>query len=454
MADFDLVVRGGKVVTAEAVSAAGVGVLDGAIAAIGPDVGGGAAEIDATGLHVFPGGIDPHVHFDEPGRTDWEGVESGSRSLAAGGFTTYVDMPLNNVPVTVDAASFELKLEAIRAKSHVDFALWGGLVQGSVDRLEEQHERGAAGFKAFMCYSGIDEFPGVDDLTLYEGMAKIAELDSILLLHAENAAIVGGLGKRARDEGRLAPRDFVATRPPVSELEAIARAILFAEETGCATHVVHVSLACGVRMVAEARARGADVSCETCPHFLLFTEEDVETVGLPLKSAPPVRSAEERAGLWALIADGTLRLVTSDHSPGAPEVKVGDFFTAWGGISGCQSTLQLLLAAGHGERGLGLPTIADVTARAAAQRFALPGKGEIAVGNDADLALVDLSWEGEVRLEDLRYRHKYSAYAGLPIRGRIVRTIVRGTTVYENGRIVSEPIGRFLTPARRVAMAR
>ena len=202
MPELDLVVRGGTVVRASGAARADVGVADGLVVAIEPELESGREEIEASGLHVLPGGVDPHVHFDEPGRTEWEGVASGTRALAAGGITTYVDMPLNNSPVTVDGPSFDAKLPAVSASSLVDFALWGGLVPGNVDRLEELHERGALGFKAFMCHSGIDEFPGVDDLTLYEGMQRIAELGSILLLHAENPAIVAGLGARAREHGK------------------------------------------------------------------------------------------------------------------------------------------------------------------------------------------------------------------------------------------------------------
>jgi allantoinase len=191
-----------------------------------------------------------------------------------------------------------------------------------------------------------------------------------------------------------------------------------------------------------------DVTCETCPHYLLFTEDDLEAIGLPLKSAPPVRTAADRDGLWELVASGELAMVTSDHSPGAPEVKRGDFFAAWGGISGCQSTLQLVLEAGHALRGVPLETVASVTARAAARRFGLAGKGELAPGFDADLALVDLRWTGAVELDDLHYRHSYSAYAGQAIRGRIVRTLLRGRTVYADGVFDPEPRGRLLIPRR------
>ena len=447
MAEFDLVVRGGQVVTRDGVAPVDIGVSDGAITAIGPELAGGFEEIGAGGLCVFPGGVDPHVHFDEPGRTHWEGVDTGSRSLLAGGLTTFVDMPLNNIPVSVDGPSFSEKLDAIRTVSHTDFGLWGGLVSGNVERLVEQHELGACGFKAFMCYSAIDEFPQVDDLSLFEGMQTIAELDSILLLHAENADIVGGLGARAKAEGRTEPADFMASRPPISELEAVSRAILFAEETGCATHFVHVSVARSVVLVANAQARGVPVSCETCPHYLLFGEEDMERIGLPLKTAPPVRASGESDALWALIGDRTLRMVTSDHSPGHPEVKDAGFWNSWGGASGAQSTLQLLLEEGHGNRELPLQMIAELAGGSAAGRFRLAGKGDVAVGADADLALIDLSWRGDVKLDELHYRHKYSCYASLPIRGRIERTLLRGQTVYENGTFPSPPQGQFIAPS-------
>ena len=447
MADFDLVIRGAQLVTRDGAAPADVGISDGAIAAVGPELAGGAEEIGAAGLHAFPGGVDPHVHFDEPGRTHWEGVDSGSRSLLAGGMTTFVDMPLNNIPVSVDGPSFSEKLEAIRTVSHADFALWGGLVSGNVDRLPEQHELGACGFKAFMCYSAIDEFPQVDDLSLFEGMQTIAELDSILLLHAENADIVGGLGARAKAEGRTEPRDFMASRPPISELEAVSRAALFAEETGCATHFVHLSVARAVLIVAEAQARGVPVSCETCPHYLLFCEADMERIGLPLKTAPPVRASGERDALWALIGDRTLRMVTSDHSPGHPDVKDAGFWGSWGGASGAQSTLQLLLEEGHTARELPLQMIAELTGGSAARRFRLAGKGELAVGADADLVLVDLSWRGSVELDDPHYRHQYSCYAGLPVRGRIEHTLLRGETVYDNGSFAPTPQGRFIVPS-------
>jgi allantoinase len=343
MSLYDLIIRNGTVVTPTGVTQADIAVSEGRIAEIGPALeGGGKAEIDATRLHVFPGVVDAHVHFNEPGRAEWEGFATGTAALAAGGATTYFDMPLNAHPPTVDAEAFDLKLAAAQASSLVDFGLWGGLVPGNLDRLDELAERGVVGFKAFMSNSGIEDFQACDDLTLYEGMARSARLGLIVAVHAENDAITGLLARRATAQGRTGVRDYLDSRLVVAELEAIERAILFASETGCPLHIVHVSSGRGVSLVAEARARGVDVSCETCPHYLVLTEEDVERLGAIAKCAPPLRPAAELKALWARLAAGDVDLVATDHSPAPPALKCpGDFMKAWGGIA----SLELSLAA-------------------------------------------------------------------------------------------------------------
>jgi allantoinase len=434
--DADLVVRGGRVVRAGAEpEVLDVAITDGRVAAVGAGLDlDGAWEIDASGLHVLPGGVDPHVHFNEPGRAEWEGFASGSRALATGGFTTFVDMPLNSLPVTVDADAFDRKVTDATGTAHVDFGLWGGLLPGRLGSIEELVQRGAMGFKAFLCASGIPEFPAADDLTLYEGMRRCAALGAIVLVHAESQAIVAELARQTRD--------FGASRPVVAELEAITRALFFAGETGCAVHVVHVSTARGVRLVERARAEGVDASCETCPHHLLLSEEDLEALGAVAKCAPPLRAPAERDELWSLLEQGRPGIVASDHSPCPPELKRGDLLEAWGGISGCQTTRQLLLAAG-----LPPPAVAAVTATNPARRFRLPAKGAVEVGRDADLALVDLAQGWTLTADELRYRHRQSPYVGRPVRGRVVRTLLRGRTVFEEGRIVAGPFGRLVKPA-------
>lgn len=450
MNQYDLIVRNGTLVTATGISNADLGVADGRIVALEPDLAGTSKEeINAEGLHVFPGVIDAHVHFNEPGRTHWEGFATGTAALAAGGTTTFFDMPLNAHPPTLDAESFDLKLKAAQAASLVDFALWGGLVPGNLAQLDELAERGVIGFKAFMSKSGIDDFQSVDDLTLYEGMMRATKLGKIVAVHAESDQLTSELARRAIEQGRTGIRDYLTSRPVVAELEAIQRAILFAQETGCPLHIVHVSSGRGIVMVAEARARGIDVSCETCTHYLVLTEDDVEELGAVAKCAPPLRPQTEQDALWQQLFDGNIPIVTSDHSPAPADMKTSpDFFKVWGGISGCQSLLQVLLTEGYDRRQLPLPTIAAITAENIARRFGpLPGKGRLAIDADADLVLVDLSSSFTLQRSDLFYRHQQSPYAGRLLRGRIVRTLVRGNTIFREGKIISAPTGRLLKPS-------
>jgi allantoinase len=448
MSAFDLLIRDGTVVAPEGVRRADVAVLDGHVVAVAPEVGDSAREVlDAAGLHVLPGAVDAHVHLDDPGRADWEGFETGTRALAAGGTTTCVDMPLNALPPTIDAAAFDAKVAAAHGTALVDFALWGGLVPGNVERLPELAARGVVGFKAFMSDSGVPEFARADDLTLYEGMRAAAALGLPVAVHAESEAITSALGARARAHGRIGVRDYLASRPAIAEVEAIARALLLAEETGCALHVVHVSTGRGVALVAEARARGVDATCETCPHYLVLDEDDAQRLGAVAKCAPPLRPARERDALWRAAVAGTIAFVASDHSPAPAELKRDDdFFAVWGGISGAQSLLALLLDAGHHERGVPLERLAELSAAGPAGRLRLPGKGRLEPGADADLVLVDLAGETAIAPETLLYRHPHTPYAGRPLRGRVARTIVRGRTVVADGRVVAATAGRLATP--------
>ena len=392
-----MIVRGGTIVTPRGLERADVAMEAGTITEIGADLGEQPEEIDASGLHVFPGGIDSHVHFNEPGRTEWEDIAHGTAALVAGGYTCFVDMPLNNLPVTTTVEAFDLKLAAMRRSARVDFGLWGGLVPGNLDQLGPMVERGAMGFKAFMCPSGIDEFPASDEKTLREGMKRIAELDSILLVHAENPRML-------REPKGPTAGDFVASRPPEAEVSAIELCVELSRETGCRVHIVHVSTAAGAALI------GGNVSGETCPHYILYTEADMERLGGLAKCAPPLR--KERMPL--------LPIVVSDHSPATFDMKQSDDYgKIWGGISGCQTTRQLLLADKRSDP----LTVATVTSTEIARRFRIAGKGDIAPGFDADLWVVDLGWSGVVRRADLLYKNPFSAHEGQKIRGRTVRTV-------------------------------
>ena len=450
MTRYDLLIRHGTLVTEAGAGQADLGVADGKIVAMSPELeGAGRDEIDATGLHLVPGVIDAHVHFNEPGRTEWEGFASGTSALAAGGGTTCFDMPLNAHPPTLDAASFDAKRDAAKAAAVTDFALWGGLVPGNLDRLEELAERGVIGLKAFMANSGIADFPAVDDETLGEGMRRAATLGLIVAVHAESEEITARLAAEARAAGQTGMADFLASRPVAAEVAAIERAIQLASETECALHVVHVSSGAGVAAIAAARTRGLDVSCETCPHYLAFTEDDLAALGAVAKCAPPLRPAAEREALWQHLRDGTIPMVASDHSPAPPDLKTDpNFFQVWGGISGCQSLLPFLLSEGYHERSLPLRTVASIAAGFVARRFGLPGKGRLAAGADADLAIVNLDDRFVLAGSDLFYRHRQSPFVGRSFRGRVVRTILRGTTTFRNGQITASPIGQLQRPAR------
>ena len=389
--------------------------------------------LDVPHLQVLPGLIDSHVHFNDPG-TDWEGFASGSRACAAGGITSFFDMPLNSIPGTTTREAFEQKRQAAERDSLVDFGLWGGVIPGNLDQLRELDEAGAIGFKAFLCDSGLAEFPATDPANLEEAMARLAGLDQVLALHAEYFPEPGLHCE--------SPVTWSATRPVERELEAIGLAIDAAEKTGCRVHIVHVSHPRCVELIDEARAR-VDISCETCPHYLLLNELDTSALGAVAKCAPPLRSEEARLGLSECLKAGTIDTVGSDHSPCTPEMKVGAWDEIWGGISSVQFMLPLLLEATDD-----LEQIAGWCGRAPAERFRLPQKGTLEEGADADFVLVDGKAQTAVSEDAIRYRHTLSPYLGRSLPGRVEQSYVRGNCVFKRGGSVTEFRGQLLRPER------
>jgi allantoinase len=353
-------------------------------------------------------------------------------------------MPLNSTPCTVNAHEFDRKRDALAAASITDFALWGGLVPGVVGEMAELAARGVVGFKAFMCDSGLPEFPRADDATLIDGLREAARLGLPIAVHAESEELTRALTGRVTGRGA---RDFLASRPVVAELDAIQRALLFAEETGAPLHIVHISSGRGVALAAEARARGVNVSIETCPHYLFFTGEDLERLGTVAKCAPPLRAESDRRMLWSELLAGHVDIVASDHSPTEPARKQGDFFSAWGGIAGVQSTLSVLLDRGVQGHGLTLERVAQLVAGEPARRFRVAGKGSIEAGYDADLVLVDMSASFTLDAASLLQRHAMSPYIGEAFRGRVRRTIRRGETIFDGAHITATSTGRLVRPA-------
>ncbi|HYU29200.1 MAG TPA: allantoinase AllB [Gemmatimonadales bacterium] len=434
----DLVIRGGTAILPTRQAIADIAITDGTISAIGSEVHGGKEVIDATGLVVLPGVVDAHVHFNEPGRADWEGWEAGTRGAAAGGVTTVLEMPLNAHPPTTTAAAFDEKLAVASRKALVDFGLWGGLVPDNLDNLQTLHQRGVVGFKAFMSHSGIDDFQRVPDGVLAIGLKVTARLGAIVGVHAESQEML-------ETAGAPNPLAWCRARPAAAEVDAIRRLLVCMRGAGkgVRAHVVHVSCAEGLAEVDAARSKGVSITAETCPHYLAFTEADFERMGPALKCAPPIRDAATREALWKELLAGRVDLIGSDHSPcPAADKEKGehDIWRAWGGVAGIQATLPVLLTDGVHGRGLTLERLAYLTATAPAQLFGLfPRKGAIAVGADADFAIVDPAREWTLERGELQTRSGVSAYLGRSFTGKVVRTIVRGQTVFADGEVVGKP---------------
>jgi allantoinase len=410
---------------------AAVLVEDGRIEAVLPlEAPVDAAEIRPAADEVLiPGLVDTHVHVNEPGRTEWEGFASATRAAAAGGVTTIVDMPLNALPPTVDVAALEAKRKAADGQCAVDVAFWGGAIPGNERELRALHEAGVLGVKCFLLDSGVPEFPALPNPR--EAMRELAAFDGLLLVHAEDGSLVGHAAGR-----RYA--DFLASRPGAAEDSAIAAVLRMAHETGVRVHVVHLSSAGALPLLAEARADGVRVTVETCPHYLALTAEEVADGDTRFKCCPPVREEANRAALWRGLADGVIDMVVSDHSPATPELKgTGDFGSAWGGIASLQIGLPVVWTEAR-RRGWSLADVVARMATAPADMAGLRTKGRIAPGADADLAV--LAPDETVTVGALAHRHPTTPYAGRTLCGAVRGTWLRGERVDPDrprGRLIS-----------------
>ena len=389
---------------------------------------------------LMPGLVDSHVHVNEPGRTPWEGYESATRAGLAGGITTILDMPLNSSPPTTTVANLGAKEEAAQGKLSVDVGFWGGAVPGNIDQMAPLWDKGVFGFKCFTAHSGIDEYGYLGYEGVKEVLAKLAELDAVLIVHAEDSRILAEAPQDITDQYAT----FLASRPRAAENTAIEQVLAAARETGARVHILHLSSAEALPAIRAAKQEGVKVTVETCPHYLTFASELIPDGATEYKCCPPLRENDNRKALWEGLKDGTIDHIASDHSPCTVDLKVkdtGDFGKAWGGVASVQLGLPAVWTAGE-EFGIELSDIARWLAANPCAGFRVPGKGSIAVGNDADFAVVAPEETFVVDVEDLEHKNKISPYQGRTLRGVVKRTVLRGRTVDRDskaGRIVRRP---------------
>lgn len=429
-----------RVLQGGAFAPATVRISDGRIASVDP-FDPAADVVLGDDLVLLPGLVDSHVHLNEPGRTDWEGFATGTAAAAAAGITTVVEMPLNSVPVTTDPDALAVKRAAARGQLAVDVAYWGGAVPENLGSLGALLDAGVVGVKCFLAPSGIDEFGHLDAAQLESALAELrAHGDGLLIAHAE-------LEEHLHPASGPVFRDFVASRPPESEVAAIRMVIAAARRTGARAHIVHVSAAAALDDVRAAKANGVRITVETCPHYLALAAEDVPDGSGTFKCCPPIRDAANRDLLWQGVLDGTIEAIVSDHSPATADLKLRpDLGEAWGGISGVQTGLSAVWTEAH-RRGIPLERILPLFTTGPADLVRLGDQGRIAPGAPAHLAAFAPDRERTVDAARLQYRNKLSPWHGTTLRGVVTETYLHGRVVYRDGEGVLAREGRDVLAA-------
>ena len=422
-----------RVVLPDGVREATLVIEDGVITGVvrGLAIVDGMELVDVGESVVMPGVIDPHVHINEPGRTDWEGFDTATRAAAAGGLTMLVDMPLNSSPVTTTGAAFDRKREAAEGQLHCDCGFWGGVVPGNENEIEALVGRGVLGFKAFLTHSGIDEFPNVTEADLRKVMPVIAAHGLPLLVHCE---LEGRGGEGARSGDARSYREYLISRPAQWEVDAIELMIRLCEQYGCRTHIVHLSSAAAIGAIRQGKERGLPLTVETAPHYLYFSAEDIGDGETYFKCAPPIRDRENNAALWEALREGVIDFVATDHSPAPPAMKEpegGDLTRAWGGISSLQLSLSVVWTAAR-QRGFEAEDLGQWMCALPALLVGEDGRrGKIARGYSADLVIWDPAGSFRVEREGLLHRHKGTPYLGEELSGVVEQTWLRGEKIFD-----------------------
>ncbi|GAB3970999.1 allantoinase AllB [Spirosoma terrae] len=398
--------------------------------------------VDIQDNILMPGVIDPHVHINEPGRTDWEGFDTATRAAIAGGITTLVDMPLNSSPVTTTVEAFEQKIAATYGKLHTACGFWGGLVPGNTNEIDKLIDKGVLGFKAFLTHSGIDDFPNVTEEDLRKAMPIIARHNVPLLVHCElstdDVLATGDVRSYA---------NYLSSRPNEWEDKAIAMMIRLCEEFNCRTHIVHLSSANSIDPIAIAKQKGLPLTVETAQHYLYFNAETIPDGQTQFKCAPPIRGKENNDQLWQALRDGIIDFVATDHSPAPPSLKQidsGNFMTAWGGIASLQLALPVLWTAAR-ERGFSAIDIARWLSEKPSHLAGLSHKkGKIAKGYDADLVVWNPEQSLTVTDSLLQHKHKMTPYLNEALHGTVEQTYLRGENVFDNGQFTQLNTGNLI----------
>lgn len=437
---LDAAINNVKIVTPERIYSGNVGITGEKISVIDENTTLDAnIIINGEGNYLFPGLVDNHVHLNEPGYTWREDFIHGTKAAAIGGVTTVVDMPMQNTPAVSNTETANKKAKLLNPKSHIDYSFWGALVDYNLNELIKMAEWGMKGFKSFLSPVS-DDYTSLKYGKVREALGILQSIGAFAGFHCEDYDIIRYEEQKAIQENRNSIQDYLRARPVISEVIATQTILDLAEEQDAKVHICHVSHSQVVHRIKEAKDNGVKVTGETCPHYLVFSEEDVIKGGLSFKCSPPIREKSNVDGLWKAVEEGTLDCIVSDHSPSSIDEKDERLgaFEAWGGISGLQTRLQVVFNEGVHNRGLSPTFIARMMAQKPAEIFGLTRKGKIQEGYDADFVLLDQDKEWVIKEEELAYQNKFSAFCGMKGKGLPIMTMLRGKIIAENGKVLSE----------------